>query len=138
MNFEVTSSKLPYFFQKLQLLIIGSVQIFESHQQNCLIFAKILPRDNRGSSNILVTSVNLGYFELVIIGAVQISKSYQQNCFILGKLYLVIVGVVQNFKSHQQNSFILGKRLPHNNKARSNFQVKSSKRLYFVKNFSLW
>ena len=40
LNFQVTSSKLPYFWQKLQLLLIGAMQISKSHQQNCLIFAK--------------------------------------------------------------------------------------------------
>ena len=51
LTFQVTSSKLPYLLQKLQLLIVGALQIFKSHQQNCFILAKILPGHNRGSTN---------------------------------------------------------------------------------------
>ena len=63
-------------FQKFQLVIIGAVQILKWYHQNCLIFDKLsardnmcilnfqvtstkLPRDNTGSSNIEVTSLNL-------------------------------------------------------------------------------
>ena len=36
-------------------MIIGAVQIFESLQQNCFIFVKILPRDDRDSANFQMT-----------------------------------------------------------------------------------
>ena len=59
-NFHVISSKLLIFEKipardnrhssKIQLVIIGEGQVFKSHQENCLISAKILSRDNRASS----------------------------------------------------------------------------------------
>ena len=56
LNFQVAQSKLPYFLQTFQLVIIGAGHIFKSHQQNCIILGKSLPRDNWGSSNFQVTS----------------------------------------------------------------------------------
>ena len=52
----------PLFFRKLKPVIIDAVQIFELVQQNCLVFAKISARDNRGSSNFQITSRKLLYF----------------------------------------------------------------------------
>ena len=49
-------TKTALLMRKFQLVIIGAVQIFESLQQNCFIFVKILPRDDRGSANFQVTS----------------------------------------------------------------------------------
>ena len=40
LNFKVTSSKVPDFLQKFQLVIIGACRIFKSNQQSYLIFAK--------------------------------------------------------------------------------------------------
>ena len=40
LNFQVTSSKLPHILQKFQLVIVGAVQIFKSHQQHCFIYGK--------------------------------------------------------------------------------------------------
>ena len=37
-------------------MIIESIQFLKSLQENCLIFAKLSARDNRGSSNFQVTS----------------------------------------------------------------------------------
>ena len=38
------------FLWKFPFVMIGEGQIFKSHQENVLIFAQILPRDNRVSS----------------------------------------------------------------------------------------
>ena len=46
------------FSLTLYLVIIGVVSVFKWHHQNCLIFAKILACDKRGSTNIQVTSLN--------------------------------------------------------------------------------
>ena len=62
LNFQVGQSKLPYFLQEFQFVIIGAGQIFKSHQQNCFIFGKTLSRDNRGSANCQVTSSKMPYF----------------------------------------------------------------------------
>ena len=52
---------MPYFCKNFSSAHAG--QIFKSHQQNYfIIFPKILPRDNKGSSNIQVTWLNPGYF----------------------------------------------------------------------------
>ena len=62
LNFQVGQSKLPYFLQEFQFVIIGAGQIFKSHQQNCLIFGNISASDNRGRPNFQVTSTKLLYF----------------------------------------------------------------------------
>ena len=68
---------------------MGAVENFKSHQQNCFIFGKSLPRNDRGSLNFQVTSSKLPYilqkFQLVIIGADQIFKPHQQNGLIFAK-----------------------------------------------------
>ena len=62
LNFQVAQSKLPYFLQNFQFVIIGAGQIFKSHQQNCFMLGKSLPRDNWGIANCQVTSSKLLYF----------------------------------------------------------------------------
>ena len=72
LNFQVTSSKLPYVLQKLQLLIIVAVQIFKWHQQN-FILGKILPHHNKGKCEFSIDFLKLIFFKniyLVITGIV--------------------------------------------------------------------
>ena len=56
LNFQMAQSKLPDFFPKCQLVIIGADQILKSHEQNSFIFEQVLPRDNWGSANFQVNS----------------------------------------------------------------------------------
>ena len=51
LNFQVGQSKLPYILQNFQLVIIRAGQILKSHQQQCFIFGKRLPRGNRGGAS---------------------------------------------------------------------------------------
>ena len=48
--------KTALFLRKFLPVILGAGQIFKSHQQTTLIFATILPPDNRGISKFGVTS----------------------------------------------------------------------------------
>ena len=88
------------FLRKFQPVVIGAVQIFESLQQNCLIFAKILPRDNRGRHNFQVTSTKLPYFCENLPSWYRSSSNIQvtsSGVFLL-TFELVIIGAVQIFK----------------------------------------
>ena len=91
------------YLRKFQVVITRVVQNFKSHQQNCFILGKSLPRGNRDSLNFQVTLSKLPYF--------------------LRKLQLLIIEAVQIFKWHQQNCFILGNILPRHNKGSANFQL---------------
>ena len=62
LNFQVGQSKLPYFSQNFQFVIIRVGQILKSYQQHCFIFGKRLPRGNRDSANFQVTLSKLPYF----------------------------------------------------------------------------
>ena len=91
LNFPVAPLKLPYFFQKFQfmiigqakflihinktilflgkvyLVIIGTIQIFKWHYQQCLFLQNLLSaRDNRVSSNFQMTRVFLQKFQFMI------------------------------------------------------------------------
>ena len=50
--------KAVLFSRQFHFVIIGEGQIFKRHHQNCLLFEKIIPHDNGGSSNVQ----NMGYF----------------------------------------------------------------------------
>ena len=49
------------FSRQFHIVIIGEGQIFNGHQ-NCLLFEKVIRHDNGGSSNVQITSLNIGYF----------------------------------------------------------------------------
>ena len=51
-----------FILRKFQLVITGPVQIFKTLYQNRFIFEKISARNNRGSSNFIITSAKLIYF----------------------------------------------------------------------------
>ena len=95
--------------------MIGEGQIFGSHQENCLIFAKILPRDNRARS----------IFQLI-----------HQIYLIFPKMPAFVVEVGQIFKSLQQNRFIFAKILARDKRGSPNFQNTVTKLLYFCENVS--
>ena len=50
------------FLRQFHFAIIGEGQIFKRHHQNRLLFEKIIPHDNGGSSNVQMPSLNMGYF----------------------------------------------------------------------------
>ena len=54
--------KAVLFSRQFHFVIIGEGQIFKGHHQNCLLFEKIIPHDNGSSSNVYMTSLNIGYF----------------------------------------------------------------------------
>ena len=91
------------FLRKFQLLIIGEVQIFKSHQQNCFIFVNIPARDDRGSSNFQNTSTKLLYcciFAKISAHDNKGSSNFQITStkrFFLQKFQVVIIGAVQIF-----------------------------------------
>ena len=75
LNFKVTSSKLPWFLQKIQLMIVEAGQIFKSHYENYLIFAKVSARDIgqcKFSSDFIKSALFWRKFQLLITGAVQV------------------------------------------------------------------
>ena len=84
--------------------MIGEGQIFNSHQENCLIFAKILPHDNRARS----------IFEL-----------NHQIYLIFAKIPACVVGPGQILKSRQQNRFIFAKISARDNRGSPDFHVSS-------------
>ena len=53
--------KTALYLGKVYFVIIGTVQIFKWHHQNCLIFVKNSTHDNRGKSKFQMTSLNPGY-----------------------------------------------------------------------------
>ena len=54
--------KTVLFSRQFHFVIIEEGQIFKAHHQNCLLFEKVIPHDNGGSSNVQITSLNIGYF----------------------------------------------------------------------------
>ena len=50
------------FSRQFHMVIIWEGEIFKGHHQNCLLFEKVIPHDNGGSSNVQMTSLNMGYF----------------------------------------------------------------------------
>ena len=47
------------FSRQFHFVIIGEGQIFKAHHQNCLLFEKVIPHDNGGSSNVQMTLLNI-------------------------------------------------------------------------------
>ena len=74
------------------------MRIVKWHNQNCLIFAKVWARDNRGSLNFQMTSLNLGYFECIWITLF----SWTLLIVIIGPVRLVIIGGGQVSKWHHR------------------------------------
>ena len=107
------SSKLPCFCKNFSV-IEGTGQIFKCHQQNCLIFAKTLPRDNRGSLNIQITLITLGYFRKTFNSWLQGQHKFSGEWIYLNCLVFMD-------PSHRDN------------RASSSFPVISSKNPYFYK-----
>ena len=54
--------KAVLFSGQFHFVIIGKGQIFKGHHQNCLLFEKVIPHDNGSSSNVQMTTLNMGYF----------------------------------------------------------------------------
>ena len=52
--------KAVLFLRQFHFVIIGEGQVFKRHLQNCLLFEKVIPHDNGGSSNVQMTSLNQG------------------------------------------------------------------------------
>ena len=71
------SSDIKTVLSKFHFVIIGEGQTFMRHHQNCLLFDKIILHDNGVSSNVPMTSLNMGHFckyLSAIIEAVQIFR----------------------------------------------------------------
>ena len=66
-------------------MTIGAVEVFESLQENFLIFDKISTRDNRGSSSFRITSTKLLYFEKISTRDNRGSSSFHELNFLKNK-----------------------------------------------------
>ena len=51
--------KTVVFSWQFHFVIIREGQIFKAHHQNSLLFEKVIPHDNGGSSNVQMTSLNI-------------------------------------------------------------------------------
>ena len=75
------------------------MRIFKWHHQNCLIFAKISVRYNRGSSNFQMASLNLGYFcenfHSWLLGQLKFSSECKRIALFSCTLLIVIIGPVR-------------------------------------------
>ena len=91
--------KTALYLGKVYLVIIGTVQIFKWHHQNCLIFVKKLTLDNRAISNFQMTSLNLGYFCKNFNSRLQGQLKFSSECIwialYLWTLLIVIIGPVR-------------------------------------------
>ena len=147
-KFQITSTKLVYYWEKfylviitvqifkwhhqncffcekLQLVIVGAGQTFEWHHQNVLIFAKISALDNRASSKVQVTSSKLSFWAKISARNSRGNSSIQfsRNDLFLRKFQLVIIGVVQIFKSLHWVLGIFAKTSTRDYRDSLNFQM---------------
>ena len=100
-KFQITLTKLLYFWEKGFLVIIRPVQTFKWNHQNCFILWKISACDNRGRSNFWVTSSKLPIFaKLSALGNRASSKvQVTSKLFFEQKFQLVIAAAVLQFCS---------------------------------------
>ena len=93
--------------------MIEAIQFSKSLQENCVIFAEISARENKGRSNFQITSTKLPYFW----------ENF--NYVFLEKILAPDNSGSLIFKSHQQNCFIFAKVWAHDKRGSANFQVTS-------------
>ena len=116
--------------------MIGEGQIFNSQQENYLIFAKILPSDNRARSifqwNHQIYLI-LAKMPTCVVRAGQIFKSLQQNRFIFAKISARDNRGTPDFQVNWQNLPYFCQGLARDDRGSSNFQKASTKHFVFEK-----